>query len=229
MALTRRESLIAMGAMGAALVAPAMGKMARRLLTRGAQVPTGTYKVYYWAAGSRFLGRLPGILAILEHAGADYELVDNKQWNGPPIFACPIVETPAGAAVSQSAAIMATLGAELGLAPSEPAAAARALQMSCDAVDFLDQGFKFSFDEPARAQKWMAHLDALVKEDQPLHYAHFQLWQAVFLLTQHHGGTLPGGISDDVAAWVAKMEALKGCKAVLEINKKIPTAPPGGV
>ena len=63
--------------------------------------------------------------------------------------------------------------------------------------------------------KWLAHVEKLVAErpDQPLHYGHFQLWQSLHLLEPSVAPFPPL-----TAAWKMKMDATKGCKAVIDLG-----------
>ena len=58
--------------------------------------------------------------------------------------------------MSQTAAICHVLGHELGLAPTDAAADAKALQICCDAVDFITEATKPDFASE-RKQKWLTH------------------------------------------------------------------------
>ena len=138
--------------------------------TMAAAAPSsGKYTVYYHAAGKAFTGRAFCILCLLEEAGAEYEVVTPDAYDGTPVFvSAPAIKTPAGITISQSTAIMATLGQvrevtreltaahlltfskertplpppavqELGFAPACAAGAAAALQLSCDAADLLGE------------------------------------------------------------------------------------------
>ena len=76
------------------------------------------YKLYYWTACAGFTGRATCIMWLLDQAGASYTCVDKSEYPGQA-FAPPMVAGgPNDVQISQTAAIMCTLGMELGLAPA---------------------------------------------------------------------------------------------------------------
>ena len=134
-----------------------------------AEVP---YTVFYWTSAEKFRGRAFAPIAILEEAGAAYDLKAPDDPARPGgTFAAPIIASPSGAQVAQVPAICRTLGHELGLAPEDPAADAKALQICCDAVDFVSEADKEGKVEGERKQKWLAHFDTLLKDDHPVNYS----------------------------------------------------------
>jgi len=187
-------------------------------LKKKTETSDGPFTVYYWGAGEGFHGRILCVRAILEHAGANYTVMNSAtDYEGPPTFAPPMIKTPSGVCISQSTAIMSLLGSELGLTPSDPAIAARALQMSCDAADLMSEASKFA-EAPDRLTKWMQHVEGLIAEEAPLHFGHFQMWQTLMFLT----AKIP--IAEDfpkTLAWKAEMDELKGCKAVMAMGKPL--------
>ena len=92
----------------------------------------------------------------------------------------PAIKTPSGIVVSQTPAICHVLGHELGLAPKDAAADAKALQICCDAVDFITEATKpdFAMD---RKQKWLTHFAAVTSADAPVNYSDFLLFTALEL------------------------------------------------
>ena len=183
-----------------------------------------SYTLYYWGAGKSFWGRVLPARAILEEAGAAYTIED--QTTKPAgCFAMPAMLSPkTGAAVSQVAVIAHTLGHELGMAPEDPAADAKALQLCCDAADVMSEADKEGKLEGERKDKWLNHLDGLLKAAEPITYADFAVYQALQLAfafgsTSMCAADLPPGL----AAWSERMGACKGivaCKA-----KKLPIMP----
>ena len=111
---------------------------------------------------------------------------------------------------------MHALGHELGLAPADPAADAKCLQLCCDAADVVSEGDKEGKLEGDRKAKWLNHFDALLSAPHPLHYADFAVMQAL-ALTSVFGSTslavadFPPGLK----AWWDKMKTTKGFKAVM--------------
>ena len=173
------------------------------------------YVVYYHSACKGFFGRGFAPVALLEEAGAKYEVRGAQEKPGG-VFAPPVVETPAGASVSQVTAIMHTLGHELNLAPASAAADAKALQMCCDGVDFVAEGDREGKLEGERKAKWLAHFDALLSDDHPLSYADFAVMQAMCMVLVFRSSSLcledfPPGLK----AWFDKMKQTKGVQAVL--------------
>merc|ERR1719231_217717 len=112
-----------------------------------ATVPTGSYTLYYHGACKKFTGRGSCVLALLEEAGAKYTVEEPAAWKGSPIFAVPAIKTPLGNEASQSTAIMIGLGDELGFTPTK--GKMTAMQISCDAADFLSESSSFA-DKPDR-------------------------------------------------------------------------------
>ena len=178
--------------------------------------PSATpYVVYYHSACKGFFGRGFAPVALLEEAGAKYEVRGAQEKPGG-VFAPPVVETPEGASISQVTAIMYTLGHELNLAPESAAADAKALQMCCDGVDFVSEGDRDGRIEGDRKAKWLAHFDALLKDEHPLSYADFAVMQALCMVLVFRSSSLcvedfPPGLK----AWFDKMKQTKGYQAVL--------------
>ena len=96
------------------------------------------YEVYYWGACGDFYGRALAPLLILEESGTNYTIKDQAH-KPEGIFALPAIKTPTRIVVSQTPAICHVLGHELNLAPTDAAADAKALQICCDAVDFITE------------------------------------------------------------------------------------------
>ena len=145
-----------------------------------------------------------------------YEVLDPST-KPATTFAVPAMVSPSsGAAVSQVPAIMCTLGHELGLAPTDPAADAKALQMCCDGVDLVKEADVEGKVEGDRKAKWLKHFDDLLSEPHPLHYGDFAVLQALGLAGVFKSSSLcvedfPPGLK----AWFDKMKATKGVSAAL--------------
>ena len=99
-------------------------------------------------------------------AGSKYVIKDQSH-KPEGIFALPAIKTPSGVIVSQTPAICHVLGHELGLAPADAAADAKALQICCDAVDFITEATKPDFGSD-RKQKWLTHFAAVTSADAPV-------------------------------------------------------------
>ena len=185
-----------------------------------------SYTLYYWGAGKSFWGRVLPACAILEEAGAAYTIED--QTTKPAgCFAMPAMLSPkTGAAVSQVAVIAHTLGHELGMAPEDPAADAKALQLCCDAADVMSEADKEGKLEGDRKAKWLAHLEAQpqLTAASPITYADFVVYGSLHLCFAFGSSSIvESDLPPGLAAWAAKMSASKGivaCKAL-----KIPMMP----
>ena len=68
----------------------------------------------------------------------------------------------------------------IGLAPADAAADAKALQICCDAVDFITEATKPDFASE-RKQKWLTHFAAVTSADAPVNYGDFLLFTALEL------------------------------------------------
>ena len=188
--------------------------------------PPCSQTVYYWSAAQGFLGRAFAPIAMLEHAGAAYETKDAPE-RPSGTFAVPAVQTPKGAYVSQVAAVCHTLGHELGLAPSDYAADAKALQICCDSVDLVTEADKEGKLEGDRKTKWLAHFDGLVSPDAEPVYSDFALLQALAMGAVFKSSSLcVDDFPPNLKAWFEKMKATKGAQAVLA--KGVDLAPGGG-
>merc|ERR1712046_524427 len=99
-------------------------------------------------------GRGWGPMMILEEGGATYEC---KTPDAMPAvtFAPPGVITPGGAQVSQVGVCAMALGKELNLWPTDGPSDMKAMQLCCDAADFVSDIFA---KKPAeRLGKWIGH------------------------------------------------------------------------
>ena len=74
-----------------------------------------TFTVYYHTACTAFWGRAGGSIAILKHAGAQYEVKGADAVPPDAGFAVPMVTLPSGLTVSQTPVIAHTLGKQLNL------------------------------------------------------------------------------------------------------------------
>ena len=177
-----------------------------------------TYKVFYWGKAQSFLGRSFAPQLILAHAGIPFTMHDPSEKPGAT-FTVPAVVTPSGIAVSQVPAIMHALGHDpaINLAPTDPAADAKALQICCDSVDLVKEADTEGKVEGDRKAKWLALFDAHLSDpDRALSYADFAALQGLGLCALFRSTTLcvddfPPGLS----AWWAKMKETKGFTAVM--------------
>ena len=121
------------------------------------------------------------------------------------IFALPAIKTPSGVVVSQTPAICHVLGHELGLAPADAAADAKALQICCDAVDFITEATKPDFGSD-RKQKWLTHFAAVTSADAPVNYGDFLLFTALELaISSFTAAVDESELPDGLGAWWNKM------------------------
>lgn len=116
------------------------------------KIPKGTYTIYYHSACKLFYGRALAANLMLEEVGAT---IENKEPDGGFTgkgFAPPMIESPSGVKISQTAAISIVLGRELGLSPKGFKEFARALQI---VEDFNDLFGELSKADDDRLKKWL--------------------------------------------------------------------------
>jgi hypothetical protein len=174
---------------------------------------TMAYEVYYWGACEKFYGRALSVLLILEETGTKYVIKDQAH-KPEGTFALPAIKTPSGVVVSQSAAICHVLGHELNLAPTDAAADAKALQICCDAIDFITEATKPDF-ATERKQKWLTHFASVTSVDAPVNYGDFLLFTALELAISAFTAAIdeseyPAGLGK----WWNKMLATKAVTAL---------------
>uniref|UniRef100_A0A0G4HDR7 Glutathione S-transferase C-terminal domain-containing protein n=1 Tax=Chromera velia CCMP2878 TaxID=1169474 RepID=A0A0G4HDR7_9ALVE len=179
-----------------------------------------SYTIYYHTACKGFTGRATQLIMILEEAGKPYTMLGADAYDGTPAFAAPFIRTPSGITIAQTAAIMMTLGEELGLAPKEPVLAAKAKQVELDAADILSETISKKLSEnPERAKKWAAHVEKLLAGGyavgSSLTYADFSLYMITESLANE---------SEVIKAWRTKMEETKGVKGWKALG--VPVLPP---
>ena len=137
-------------------------------------------------------------------AGTKYVIKDQSH-KPEGIFALPAIKTPSGIVVSQTAAICHVLGHELGLAPADAAADAKALQICCDAVDFITEATKPDFASD-RKQKWLTHFAAVTSADAPVNYSDFLLFTALELaISSFTAAVDESELPDGLGAWWNKI------------------------
>ena len=137
------------------------------------------------------------------------------------IFALPAIKTPSGIVVSQTPAICHVLGHELGLAPADAAADAKALQICCDAVDFITEATKPDFGSD-RKQKWLTHFAAVTSADAPVNYGDFLLFTALELaISSFTAAVDESELPDGLGAWWNKMLKTKAVAALKGKGKKL--------
>ena len=123
--------------------------------------------------------------------------------------------------VSQTPAICHVLGHELGLAPTDAAADAKALQICCDAVDFITEATKpdFACD---RKQKWLTHFAAVTSADGPVNYSDFLLFTALELaISSFTAAVDESELPDGLGKWWNMMLKTKAVAALKGKGKKL--------
>mmetsp|Transcript_111430 Transcript_111430/g.315165 ORF Transcript_111430/g.315165 Transcript_111430/m.315165 type:complete len:201 (-) Transcript_111430:48-650(-) len=176
----------------------------------------GPYTVYYHGACKTFYGRAYPIILMLEHAGQKYTVETPDQ--APSVgFAVPMIKFGSGAAVAQTSAICATLGAALGLEPADPVDKARALQITLDAADLVADLLS---DKPAeRIEKWLNVLEKNLEASNRGFFAGKSATFpdfAVFLSVVAHtnkGGEIK---QPKLLAWLEQMKQLPSVKKLAE-------------
>ena len=99
-----------------------------------------SYSVYYWTAGTKFVGRAFPIILLLEHAKQKYEL---KAWpkelpsDALPTFAPPAITTPEGVTFGQLPLCMYELGKKLGYYPENEVDQLFIKQVSLNCLDII--------------------------------------------------------------------------------------------
>lgn len=138
------------------------------------------------------------------------------------------MKTAGGAEASQTTTVMFALATELG-APYLPEGSPKqikAMQLMCDAADLMSESSKFG-EKPERATKWFTHIDAMLAHElcsgESATCADFTLWQTLDLINAKAPALLEG--HPNVQAFMTKMEATKGVKAVKAMG--MPRMPPG--
>jgi len=119
-------------------------------------IPSGTYTVYYHTKCQGFWGRALHIGLMLEEAGVKVDFKDGADFPGKG-FAPPMVASPSGAKIAQTAAISIVLGKELGFTPADSAAHAKACQLVEDFNDLFTEVSGNKDDD--RIKKWLQHLE----------------------------------------------------------------------
>merc|ERR1712086_109479 len=188
------------------------------------------YTVYYHGACATFTGRATPIMWLLEQAKKEYSCETPDKFEGN-CFAPPMIATPTGLKMSQTAAIMMQLGEELGMEPETPAAKATAIQLSLDAADLFAEAFSGAFAEKTeRAEQWLTHMDKLLSTaggdfmvGSTMCYADFSATLALDFVA----GAIPKTIKKfpKLIAYLEKMHATDGWKAVAA--KGVPMVPAG--
>jgi len=189
------------------------------------------YTLYYNAKGTMYYARLFAPVAILEEVGGAYTIKDADEKPGGNFF-LPALDTPKGAQISQVAAIMYTLGHELGLAPAKPTDDIKALQACNDIADMITESTPGGEGAPppkiadaARKKAWLDHFEKLMSPEHALNYADFTVMSGFALCIIFGAFTLddlPAGLK----AWYGKIKGSKGVTAALAKQPNIvPGAP----
>lgn len=130
--------------------------------------------LYYWTAAKSFLGRAIGPIMMVGHAGkvaqTKIEDVPKDDMAKMGCFASPVMKFKDGLAVSQTSAIMETLGVKLGLMPTEEKDIMKARQISMDSGDFVSE-FVYKYKDGAlpdefktkRMAQWLTHFENVMK------------------------------------------------------------------
>eukprot|EP00307_Rebecca_sp_RCC1486_P010231 CAMPEP_0119406640 /NCGR_PEP_ID=MMETSP1335-20130426/890_1 /TAXON_ID=259385 /ORGANISM="Chrysoculter rhomboideus, Strain RCC1486" /LENGTH=200 /DNA_ID=CAMNT_0007430727 /DNA_START=1 /DNA_END=603 /DNA_ORIENTATION=+ len=120
--------------------------------------------LYYHSACRKFVGRPCGFLYMLEFKGVAFEvkLPEEAPADAIPFFAVPVVKLPDGTMVSQTPAIMQTVGKALGLGGTSPAEEAHTMMIVLNMQDILGEWEKGSTplkQNPERIKKWFGVLE----------------------------------------------------------------------
>mmetsp|Transcript_20015 Transcript_20015/g.59633 ORF Transcript_20015/g.59633 Transcript_20015/m.59633 type:complete len:195 (+) Transcript_20015:119-703(+) len=174
-----------------------------------------SYELFYHSSAEKFYGRALGALLMLEETSTKYTVRGAEHKPGD-CFAVPAIKNNAtGTTTSQTAAIAYLLGHELGLAPADPAADIKCLQLCCDATDFLHEEMKPDDMSAERKAKWLAHFANLLGPmARPLTYADFMVYAVLQITQAAFTGVLDASGEPGLKAWLARMEATKGVQAL---------------
>ena len=174
------------------------------------------YVLYYHSACKGFTGRAAAALMMLEQAGAEFEIKLPDAVPAPTGFAPPMMSFPDGSYIAQTSAICIALGQDLGLAPKDPAAARKAMQITCDAADVISDMSKGE----ERLAKWLSHLETNLSAacfcGDNVTYADFAVYQSVLCLDIKSTVDLPKMLeaAPKLSKWCAMMKDTDGAKKV---------------
>jgi len=164
---------------------------------------------------------------MLEYAGVTYECLDkgDQSADKPGIFAVPAVKFPDGLVMSQTAAVIITLGKMLGLMPSTEFGEARALQVAMNASDMAQEFSKLKTDDQ-RCSKWLDVMESVLAEYESafmvggsLTYADFAAYLPLKNLS--NGGKV--GAHPKIVAWLEMMDGIPELQRIK--NSGIPILP----
>ena len=109
----------------------------------------------------------------------------------------------------------------VALAPTDAAADAKALQICCDAVDFITEATKpdFACD---RKEKWLTHFAAVTSADAPVNYGDFLLFTALELaISSFTAAVDESELPDGLGKWWNRMLQTKAVAALKGKGKKL--------
>lgn len=217
------EAAAAAPAPAAAAPAPAAAAAAA---APAAAAAGGGYTIVYHGAMKAFLGRGWVPMMILEEAGAKY---DCKLPDAAPehSFAPPMVISPSGAQVGQTAVISHMLGKELGLWPKDASDDIKAMQFCFDAADaFADA---FAQKPPERLAQWFKHFEGQLEASggpflfgAKLTAVDYMVYPFAFVAQKTGADEL--GKCAKLTAWMSAIKDQKGFKAADALG--IPILPP---
>ena len=110
-------------------------------------------------------------------------------------------------------------------APTDAAADAKALQICCDAVDFITEATKPDFASE-RKQKWLTHFAAVTSADAPVNYGDFLLFTALELaISSFTAAVDESELPDGLGKWWNRMLKTKAVAALKGKGKKLMPGP----
>ena len=188
-----------------------------------------SYSVYYWTAGTKFVGRAFPIILLLEHAKQKYEL---KAWpkelpsDALPTFAPPAITTPEGVTFGQLPLCMYELGKKLGHYPENEVDQLFIKQVSLNCLDIIAD---YKGMDPDRALKWADFNERCFSRSNgpylcgdQIYFSDFYCLMALRIVSRY----LPEGktLGDNCKKFMAAITALPTVKNWFD--KGIPIAPP---
>lgn len=189
-----------------------------------------SYTIFYHTECKHLTGRAFSPLCILEAGGKTYEIKGPGALpEGSACFAPPMCTFPDGSTIAQVGAICAALAQDCGLAPTEKAAANKAMQLTMDAADMLSDVSNKKGAE--RVMKWVNHFEGALGEKaffggDTASYVDYVILAPFenFPLKEKKGCEDFKGVemTPKIKAWFAKMSEDAAVKKVLAIAPLIP-------
>ncbi len=119
-----------------------------------------SHSLYYWYACSKFWGRAIGIVLTLDEAGAEYTMHPPEDAPSDIGFAVPMLTLDSGQTLSQTIAILHTLGEQYHLNGKTIEEQRACLQTLHDIDDIFNEALTGKMTEnPERANQWFALLE----------------------------------------------------------------------